>query len=143
MKSSKGFTLLEVLLALAILVGAMVALGELGRIGSKCVKITRDLTRAELLCESKMAEIVSGYTSPESVQQATIENADADDSSPWVYSIDVQTVDQGLLAVCVTVQHDSPTSPRPLSFSLTRWIPDPEATSSDSSNSSSTESTSP
>jgi prepilin-type N-terminal cleavage/methylation domain-containing protein len=139
----RGFTLLEVMLALAILVGALAVLGELGRTGTRCAKISRDLTRAELLCESIMNEITAGIITPDTVQGATVvdpvqgttDNQTAsDDDAPWVYSIDLQTIDQdGLMAVTVTVSQDLPAAQHPVGFSLTRWIPDPDIEASDTS----------
>src|SRR3954462_5407230 len=40
----RGLTLLEVLLSIAIFGGALVAIGELIRIGSQCAATARDLT---------------------------------------------------------------------------------------------------
>jgi general secretion pathway protein I len=139
----RGFTLLEVMLALAILVGAIAVLGEFGRVGLRCAKSSRDLTRAELLCESVMSEITAGILTPDSAQgvpvtdpssQGTsVNTTQADDGGSWVYSIDAKTIDQdGLIAVTVTVQN-TPVADRPASFSLTRWIPDPGLESSDDS----------
>src|SRR5687767_7391349 len=55
--SRAAFSLLEVILALTILVGAIVVLGELVRLGTMTAAGARDLTQAQLLCESKMSEI--------------------------------------------------------------------------------------
>ncbi len=58
------FSLLEVVLALAILVGAIAVTGELVRLGTLSAASARDLTQAQLICESKLAEITSGITPP-------------------------------------------------------------------------------
>jgi general secretion pathway protein I len=143
----RGFTLLEVMLALAILVGAIAVLGEFGRLGLRSAKTSRDLTRAEMLCESVMGEIAAGIILPEPVQGvpvadptqgASVNNTQVDDTGPWVYSIDAKTIDQdGLIAVTVTVSQDKPSVERPASFSLIRWIPDPGLETSGSSSESS------
>jgi general secretion pathway protein I len=124
---SKGFSLLEVILALAILTGAIAILGELARIGLRHAAAARDLTRAQLLCESKLAEITSGIVYPTAVQSAPFDDEYMlTDNIRWLYTIEQQTVDQdGLIAVRVTVTQDLPPERRPLSFSLTQWIPDP------------------
>ncbi|MCC6126815.1 MAG: prepilin-type N-terminal cleavage/methylation domain-containing protein [Pirellulales bacterium] len=130
-----AFTLLEVMLALAILAAALAVLGEFARMGLRSAKAARDLTRAELLCESIMSEITAGITPPDPVENApvvdpvtgsTLDEIQTDDVAPWIYSIDVQSIDEdGLLAVKVTVAQELPPAQRPASFSLVRWMPDP------------------
>jgi prepilin-type N-terminal cleavage/methylation domain-containing protein len=147
---NRGFTLLEVMLALAILVGSLAVLGEFARMGLHSARTARDLTRAELLCESLMSEIAAGILPPTAVQAAPIEDpvtgtpvsdTQTDDVAQWVYSVDVQSIDaDGLLGVTVTVMQDLPPAQRPATFSLVRWIPDPmldllgSSTESDMSN---------
>src|SRR5262249_48605282 len=55
-----AFTLLEVILALAILAGAVAAIGELVRVGLHNADVARQLTRAEMLCESISDQIAGG-----------------------------------------------------------------------------------
>jgi prepilin-type N-terminal cleavage/methylation domain-containing protein len=101
----RGFSLLEVVLALAILT---------------------DSTQAQLLCEAKMDEIAAGITSPDPVQQVPFDCVVGDGDVGWVYSITQElTEEQGLDLVCVTVAQDLPLERQPVSFSLYRWIPDP------------------
>jgi general secretion pathway protein I len=133
-KTRSGFSLLEVLLALAILTMAIAVLGELARQGLRNAAAARDLTQAQLLCETKLAEITSGIQPLSPVQNVPFEKVDPSEDLPWVYSIEEQTVDQdGLLAVRVTVTQSLPANQRPLSFSLTQWIPDPSLESSEES----------
>ena len=123
------------MLALAILVGALAVLGEFGRMGLQNAKTSRDLTRAELLCESVMSEIAVGILTTDSVQRAAVvdpvqgssaSSTQTDDSAQWVYSIDSQTIDEdGLLSVTVTVSQDLSPAQRPVSFTLIRWMVDP------------------
>jgi prepilin-type N-terminal cleavage/methylation domain-containing protein len=147
----RGFTLLEVMLALAILAGSLVVFGELARLGVQSAKTARDLTRAEMLCESIMSEIASGILSTDSVQGAEIidpvsgtsaSDTQGDDIAKWVYSIDSETIDDdGLLLVKVTVKQDMPDLQRPVSFSLVRWMVDPSLQSSGTSSQSSASTT--
>ena len=122
----RGFSLLEVILALAILAGAVAVLGELARLGIRNARAARYTTQAQLLCESKLAEITAGITMPEPVQGAPCENV-VDPADPrWLYTIEVQPVDeQGLVAVRVSVKQDLPPENRPIGCSLVRWIVDP------------------
>ncbi len=138
----KAFSILEVILALAILTGAMAILGELGRLGFRNAKAAQDLTKAQMLCESKMAEYTSGITAPQAVSGTPFDTIDQDNSNSttWVYSVDVQQIDQnGLDAICVTVSQNIPATQHPISYSITRWITDPTiAQSTDSTQSSTT-----
>ena len=122
-----GFSLLEVILALAILTGAIAVLGEVARLGMRNAQIARDKTQAQLLCESVLAEITAGITPAESVQGASLETVDqaADQPPEWLYSIDRADVDEdGLVAVRVTVTQDPRQKKRPVKCSLVRWILD-------------------
>jgi general secretion pathway protein I len=131
----RGFTLLEVMLALAILVGVLAVLGEFARTGLRHAKTSRDLTRAELHCESVMSQIAAGILTPDPVSDmpitdpvsgASVSDSQMDDAAPWVYSIESQTIDEeGLLAVTVTVTQAVPPIQRPTTFTLVRWMIDP------------------
>ena len=128
----RGLSLLEVILALAILAGAVAMLGELTRLGNQNAQAARYLTQAQLLCQSKLAEIITGYDLPQSVQLAPFE-ADVVPGSNWLYSVDVlPTQREGLIVVQVTVEQDAAAAHRrPIVYSLVRWLPDPEYQDSD------------
>ncbi|HUT11977.1 MAG TPA: prepilin-type N-terminal cleavage/methylation domain-containing protein [Thermoguttaceae bacterium] len=121
-----GFSLLEVILALAIFAGVLAALGEVSRIGMRNAEIARDLTKAQLLCESKMAEITSGYAESTPVDNQPLETADAfiRGEIPWVYSIQQEPCaeEEGLIVVRVIVKQDLPPEKRPVTFVLDRWL---------------------
>jgi len=121
-----GFSLLEVVLALAILAGAIAMLGEVARSGMQNARIARDLTAAQLLCESTLAEITAGATLPEPVYGVPYETVTDPAEPDWLYSIEVEPIDEeGLAAVRVTVTKDLPPEMHPVEFSLVRWIVDP------------------
>jgi len=133
-RSRSGFSLLEVILALAILTGAIAVLGELARQGVENARRVRDLSQAQLLCESMMSQITSGLVAPEAMQATALETDDPDHL--WLCTVEVDTVDEeGLLSVRVTVSQDTSTDSRPVSCSLTRWVIDPESTSANSTES--------
>jgi general secretion pathway protein I len=128
-----GFTLLEVILALAILTGAIAVLGELARVGISNADYTHKLTKAQLLCEGKMAEITSGITFSDPVSGVSFESEMNEDMAsmidpdeiPWLYSITSDLIDDnGLLQVTVTVYQDLPEEKRPVTCSLVRWMMD-------------------
>jgi general secretion pathway protein I len=122
-----GFSLLEVILALAILTGAVAVLGELARMGMESARSARYTARAQLLCESKMNQIAAGWASAQSTSptQFSDDEVAADSSEPlWMYAVDVQqTQEQGVVAVCVTVTQDPPGRPK-IEVSITRWMVD-------------------
>jgi Tfp pilus assembly protein PilV len=130
-----GFSLLEVILALGTLAGAVVVLGEVNRLALRNATMARDLTRAQLLAESKMAEVVSGITAASPIDKSPFD-ADTDptaDDARWIYSIAIDTPNEdGLISVKVTVTKDLPEGQHPVDFSLVRWMPDPNAQQSSS-----------
>jgi type II secretion system protein I len=139
----RGFSLLEVILALGILVGAMAVLGELARHGLDSARIARDSAMAQLLCESKLSEITAGLIRPEPASNVPFGTTSAPGEVDWLYSIELaETADQGLISVRVSVIQDLPPEKRPVEFSVVRWILDPNVEWSDESSEESEESSS-
>ncbi|MDA1051625.1 MAG: prepilin-type N-terminal cleavage/methylation domain-containing protein [Planctomycetota bacterium] len=119
-----GLSLLEVMLALAILGGALAAIGELMRIGARNAEMARDLTTAQLICESTMAEIQLGFLPLQSIEPVAV--SDLQYQQEWRYSIIVSPIDQaGLSSVWVRIEQNPEIFSRPVSFSATRWMIDP------------------
>ena len=120
-QSRTGLSLLEVILALAILAGALATLGELIRIGSRNAAASQYRTQAQLLCESATAEVTAGIIPAEPVTLVPLE------SDPrWLYSIRLERGEwNGLVTMYVTVQQDLPSNMRAATFTIVRWIPDP------------------
>jgi hypothetical protein len=118
-----AFSLLEVLLATAILLGSVVVLGELAGVGHRNAAAALERGEAQLICQSKLGELLAGL--------APLTNAVDEpllDSPPWVYSVDVEPATRaGLLVVRVTVSEPATNHGRVTSYSLTRWIRDPAA----------------
>ena len=122
----RALSLLEVMLALAILGGALAAIGELMRIGARNAEIARDLTKAQLICESTVAEVQLGFLPLQTVGPVPV--SDLQYQLEWLYTVTVQPIDQeGLTAVLVRVEQNPEMFSRPVSFSLTRWMIDPSA----------------
>lgn len=121
----RGLSLLEVILAIAVLGGSMAVIGELVRMGVWNAEEARELTKAQLLCEGKLEEIAAGITPLESAADTAFEL-----DPEWSYTIETGTLDQqGLVQVRVTVQQVESERLYPLTFTLTRWILDPSLTS--------------
>lgn len=142
LRSSRGFSLLEVILALGILTGSVVMLGELARLGVRNAEAARALTEAELLCESKLAELCTGEVTPEAVEGGLLETDNGD--LPWEYAVQIENVDEGLLRVVVTVRQQVLTASKPIECSLARLMLDTTnmSTTTDNSTSNSTDSSS-
>ncbi len=119
--ASAGLSLLEVILAIAILGGSIAVIGELVRLGARQAEEARELTIAQLLCESKLEEIAAGVIAPEAVGDVPF------DLDPrWSYSIEIGSLDNpDLLQVTVMAQQVDGSREIPLYYSLTRWILDP------------------
>jgi prepilin-type N-terminal cleavage/methylation domain-containing protein len=127
-----GFTLLEVILALVILGGAMAILGEVARVAMQNAAATRDLARAQSLAETKISEISSGLVQPTSVSNTAFdtstEGLDTEDTH-WFYTVEQNSTDEdGLLSVKVTVSRNVPDDQHALKFSVTEWVQDPNFT---------------
>src|SRR4051794_29464512 len=94
---NRGFTLLEVILSLAILAGALAALGEVMRLADRSASAAEDETQAQILAISIMDELSAGSRELTAVQQSPL---DTGDDPPWVYTVEMgQTQYDELVAV--------------------------------------------
>jgi type II secretion system protein I len=135
-----GFSLLEVLLALAILAGALAALGEVMRLGDQNAALARDESEAEMLANSVVSELLSGSRQVQSVTSATFDMM-ADPA--WTYSITVDNTDYNeLVSVRVSVSQQLAAERHPAHCELVRWMPNPDYVPPDTSQQSSTNGTS-
>ena len=117
-----GLTMLEVILALAILGLALAAISQLVSIGARAAIESRNLTRAQIIAESIMAELAAEIIPVEPVDRLPVPN-----DPNWVYSTLVEGTEQpGLVAVHVVVEQYEQTGMYPLRFVVTRWMVDPE-----------------
>lgn len=124
--SRPAFSLLEVILALAILAASMAVLGQLVQFGMTNARRAEDMTQAAIICESIMAEIVAGDRGLTNESAATYEENDT-----FVYSIDIPTgAQEGLLEVHVVVETNPEYSAEPIRCALVRWMVDPDYASS-------------
>lgn len=126
-----GFSLLEILLALAILGGSLAVLSRIADTGMSAARESRDLAAARLLCQTKLSEILldgmSGIT-PQSVASAPFDVPfDSQSSSVFQYSVEVQPASMsGLLVIRVLVESlDADGGEVRTRYALTRWMIDP------------------
>ena len=98
-------------------------IGELTRMGLQNAHRAAAWATAQLLCESKLAEITSGITAATSAPPTPL-----DETGLWQYSVIVEpTADASLLVVRVTVSENLSPQQSPVEFSLVRWMIDPQA----------------
>ena len=119
-RKQDGFSLLEVILAIAILGGSMVIIGQGFFLGYRSVRNARMVGVGNRLADSAMAELAAGVVEPTSVSSQQIPNEEG-----WVYSIEVDDAPvPGLLSAVVTVENTQ-FQPR-VSISITRMVIDPD-----------------
>jgi len=118
----QGFSLLEVLLATSILIGSAIVLLELVSIGSRHASSARDLTKSQLICQTKLNEVLARVAPVETVRPMPVE-----DEPEWVYWIDVLPLKQpGLVALEVNAAHERQPNKQTARFTLVRWVRDPQ-----------------
>lgn len=121
-----GFTLLEVILALAILLTSLAAIGQLVYNAYRNAARARDLTRAQLIAEAILAELNAGALPLETVADAPVEDIDDTAEPGWLYTVDIAPLElDGLLSVQVIVAQDPSVVAHPVQYSLTQWMLDP------------------
>jgi prepilin-type N-terminal cleavage/methylation domain-containing protein len=119
---SRGLTLLEVVIALAIFVGSIAAIGQLVATGVQSAVRSRLQTQAVFRCESKMSEVVAGITP----FQSTSETPYPDDPE-WTWSVSLLPGPyESLYVVNVTATHRLAGGSSATSFSLQRLVRDPQ-----------------
>jgi hypothetical protein len=114
-------SLFEVLIALAIFVCSMAAIGQLVSSGVRAAVQARLQSQAVLRAETKMAEVVAGITSLHGASGTF-----SDDTNwSWV-AASTQSQHVGLYLVEVTVAHAGMTTSAKQSFTLRRLVRDPQ-----------------
>ena len=135
-----GMTLLEVILSIALLGGAMVIVGEKARSAFQDARLARDLVQAELLAESILAKVRlgiiemipevdvpvgSGHTNQADIIQDThAVSAGNTVDVRWLYSLEVNPVDDYgyLVEIAVTVRQNVAEVRQPVVCRLVRWL---------------------
>lgn len=121
-----GLSLLEVVLALAILGAAGAMLAQSMQVATDAGMQARDQVLAELLAESKLSEVIAGaYPPNQNTDWMPIETVV--EPGRWHFKIVNQpTMTDGMLGVQVWVTDDPQMQrERPIQVMLTRWMIDP------------------
>lgn len=123
--SRPGLSLLEVMLALSILGVSTAILSQILQIGTDNGLRARRITQAQMLCESKMNEVVLGSVSTQSTTWAPITIGVA--NAEWFFLVETIAAEQpSLIGVVVSVSDaQSISENRPPLARLVQWIIDP------------------
>ncbi len=124
-----GFSLLEILLALAIMGGSLAILSRIVETGTSAAIESRSLAQARLVCQSKLSEVLLDAASgidPQAEMDVPIASFDSSSTTPLNYSVEVaQGTMEGILVVRVSVTVQTPDGKGTLAnYSLSRWIVD-------------------
>lgn len=100
----------------------MVVIGHMFNLGYRSALQARQRSDANILCDTKMAELAACVLPANSTGSQQIP-----ENPKWNYSVDIQPSQQlGLLVATVTVQQNAESNAVPISMSIVRFIPDPD-----------------
>jgi general secretion pathway protein I len=118
----RGLSLFEVIIALAIFMCSIAAIGQLVSSGVRAAVQARLQSQAVLRAETKMAEVVAGITGLHGGSSGTFT-----DDQTWSWSVAAtQSQHEGLYLVEVTAAHAGMTTAAKQSYTLRRLIRDPQ-----------------
>lgn len=121
----RAISLLEVILAIAILGGSLAALSTVVLTGADAAIDARDRTMAQLLCERQMTQTLLSSGTPVPINDQPVSSPDP--LSNFTATVEIQPAPvSGLLAIRVSVTgRASDGSGQPTTVSLVRWMVDP------------------
>lgn len=122
-----GFSLLEMLLALAILGVSLGILAQVAGTGTDAAREARDLSQARMIAQRQLAEIMLQGISPQSTPPMPTEAMDSASDTTFEVQVDVAPAPlDGMLALRIGVRGLDPDGgPDLATYSVTRWIVDP------------------
>ena len=123
----RGFTLLEMILALAIFIGSVAVLSRLVLIGIENAEYSRWQAHAALIAESRFHELEAGILTIDQVGDVVQDP----DYPEWEWTMSAQPADlTGLYLVTVEVRNVQRLSAKDFVFRLSRmWLEDSEVSS--------------
>jgi len=123
----RGFSLFEVILATAMLLGSVIVLSELANVGRRHATQAEDVATAQRLCQNKLNELLSGW-----LAVSAVENEPIEEEPGWLYTVVVEPLGRsGLAALTVTVARDTGDPEHAPQFALCRWVRDPDLAAQD------------
>ena len=118
-----GLTLYEIVLALTIFLGSMLAISTIISNGSRAAIQSRLQTQAILRCQSKLSEILAGVEPMETVSNVQFE----EETANWIWSLDLGPGPHDVLVdMTVTVSHIRQDGTPDMTYSLRRFMRDPQ-----------------
>jgi general secretion pathway protein I len=117
-----GMTLFEVVLALAVFLGAFAAIGQIIDVGRQASVEGQLENEAVIRAQTKLAEIVAGVEPMTAVQSQAFE-----DDPDWTWGLAMAAGPHAdLLQLTISVEHLRPTGTIDAGFQLHRWVRDPQ-----------------
>lgn len=117
-----AFTILEVIVAVGILLGALTAIIQIISTGTRSSVQGQFRAEAVILAETKMHEAIAGVVPLQSSSPETIEEA-----PDWTWEMTTETASlSDVLTVTVTVNREGENDSESHSYSLTRMVRDPQ-----------------
>lgn len=126
----RAFSLLEVLVAMAIFFGALAVIGQLAGQGVRMARRTRLLSQAQLAAETKLAEAVIGL---EPTDDLGGQLKPLGEPAGWLYAIERIESSTGQSGLRVRVRQDVPEDRSAVEVKLVRWLPGEQAAAATSS----------
>ncbi|SFI48215.1 type IV pilus modification PilV family protein [Planctomicrobium piriforme] len=118
----RGISLFEVVLALAIFIGALAAISQVLRVGSRASIRAQLNSQAAILGERRMSEILAGIVPLETVSRARF-----DDFPEWNWTLNVlDTETIGLLKLELTIERAGNNPDANVKYMLVRLQRDPQ-----------------
>ena len=126
-EKSDGFSLLELLLALAILGASLAVLSQIAGVGSDAAREARALSQARLIAQRQISELLAGGLSPSSGPPSPTPAVDSTSTTPFESEVNVtQAPLDGVLILQVRVRAlDSDGGAALADYTLSRWMIDP------------------
>ena len=121
LRRSRGFTLLEMVIAMGIMFGSLAAIFQLITIGQQASLEAQFRTEAVIYAETKLQESLAGVIPMQSGSGQVEEDTD------WLWSLTVEpgNVD-GLLIATMTLTRDSKDALGKHAYSIRRMVRDPQ-----------------
>lgn len=128
-----AFSLIEVMLALAILAMSLAMLGQLVGLGFQSARQSQGLSEAQMIAETVMEAISLGLIQPDPVTDMNISmmtdlnTFSVEQDTEWVYSINWEPAPvDGLIMMMVQVRRSgAQTAAQSDTFEVVRWMRDP------------------
>lgn len=127
--SRHGFSMLEMLLALAILGASLAILAQLADVGTSAAREARALALSRVVCQTKLSELLLNVTAgqtPAPIVGAPVEAFDSQSTLAFTYNVEINPSPlDGMLAIRVTVQAYGGNDEVLATYALDRWLIDP------------------